>query len=436
MPDDPTLKVGDRKARETLTLVVLAEDRATAHALPSSGELVLGRGDDVTIRLDAPSISRRHAVVRVGEGVTIEDLASANGTRLRGQRLAPNTRVPLSVGDAIEIGDVLAVLHAGRGRKGAVVVESRTSARPGVPSGVVLASEAMKGLYRLLDRISSSTISVLLLGETGVGKEVVAEALHRFSPRRDKPFLRLNCAALSPTLLESELFGHERGAFTGAVQQKVGLLETAQGGTVFLDEVGELPPPMQVKLLRVLEERKVTRVGGLRALPIDVRFVAATNRDLESAIEEGAFRRDLFFRLNGVSFVVPPLRERREEIVPLARAFASGTEITAEAMERLVAYEWPGNIRELRNLIERARAFAGSEPISIEHVASGLGGASRPHQGLREAKRSAEAQAIVDTLAQCAGNQTHAAKLLGISRTTLVEKLERYGIARPRKGRK
>jgi two-component system, NtrC family, response regulator AtoC len=433
-PDDPTLRVGHRKAPDTVALVVLGADRATTHVLPASGDLFLGRNDDATIRLDDPSVSRRHAVLRTGDELTIEDLGSANGTRVRGAPIAAGVPTPLALGDTIEIGEVLAVVHAARGKPGAVSVEPTSAI--GAPPGIVVASEAMKALYRLLERISKSSISVLLLGETGVGKEVVAEALHRFSARRDAPFLRLNCAALSSTLLESELFGHERGAFTGAVQQKLGLLETAQGGTVFLDEVGELPLALQVKLLRVLEERRVTRVGGLKALPIDVRFVAATNRDLEAAMAENAFRRDLFFRLNGVSFVVPPLRERREEIAPLARAFAGAVDIRAEAMEQLAAHDWPGNVRELRNLVERAVAFSAGHAIGSEHVAGGLGTTPRSPQPLRETKRSAEAQAILDTLASCAGNQTRAAKVLGISRTTLVEKLDRYGIPRPRKGRR
>src|SRR6185503_6105666 len=183
--------------------------------------------------------------------------------------------------------------------------------------------EGMPQLHRLVERIARGTINVLILGETGAGKEVLAERVQRLSPRARWPFLRLNCAALSETLLESELFGHERGAFTGAVTAKPGLLETAEGGTVFLDEAGELPMSIQVKLLRVIEERQVLRVGGLKPRPIDVRFIAATNRDLEVEVARGAFRQDLFFRLNGVTLVVPPLRDRVSEIEALARLFAS-----------------------------------------------------------------------------------------------------------------
>jgi DNA-binding NtrC family response regulator len=266
----------------------------------------------------------------------------------------------------------------------------------GVTSAIVLQDGAMQRLHKLVKRIAVGTISVLLLGETGVGKEVLAETIHRESPRAGKPFLRLNCAALSETLLESELFGHERGAFTGAVQAKPGLLETAQAGTVFLDEVGELPMTIQVKLLRVIEERQVYRVGSVKPRPIDVRFVAATNRDLEAEVAFGAFRQDLFFRLNGISLVIPPLRERVDEIEGLARAFITqvvtqgrrgeparpaarrGPEVSPEAMSLLKRYSWPGNIRELRNLIERAVLLCGDGPITLEHLPVDKMGATLP----------------------------------------------------------
>jgi hypothetical protein len=243
---------------------------------------------------------------------------------------------------------------------------------------VVVQDGAMQRLQRLVKRIAVGTISVLLLGETGVGKEVLAESLHNESLRSKKPFLRLNCAALTETLLESELFGHERGAFTGAVHAKPGLLETAQGGTVFLDEVGELPHSTQVKLLRVLEERKVFRVGALKPRPIDVRFISATNRDLETQVAMGAFRQDLFFRLNGIALVIPPLRERLDEIEGLAKAFIQSASAQAgrarppvlslEALTLLRRYGWPGNIRELRNVIERAVLLCGDGPIALEHL--------------------------------------------------------------------
>ena len=220
-------------------------------------------------------------------------------------------------------------------------------------------------VFRLVERIADTALSVVFLGETGVGKEVCAERLHRLSPRANAPFVRLNCAALSETLLDSELFGHERGAFTGASADKVGLLESASGGTVFLDEIGDMPLATQVKLLRVLESKEVVRVGSVRPRRIDVRVVSATHRDLPELITEGRFREDLYYRLNGISVIVPPLRERVADISPLARHFAArfarkGTkplELAEDAVAALEAQTWPGNVRELRNVVERAVAL-------------------------------------------------------------------------------
>ena len=346
------------------------------------------------------------------------------------------------------------------------------------------AASPMDGLRELVARVAASSISVLILGETGVGKEMLAEAVHRQSPRAEKTFLRLNCAALSESLLESELFGHERGAFTGAVAQKRGLLETADGGTVFLDEIGELPVATQVKLLRVIEERKVTRVGGLDARSLDVRFVAATNRDLEAEVARGTFRQDLFFRLNGITLAIPPLRERVEEIEGLALDFIVAAsrgrsrtpQLSAEALALLKAYSWPGNIRELRNVMDRATLLCGNGDIALRHLpvekmnapvtarvqprslAPPAGPASRsapppfppnegttdawpamrdsgvpPPAGLRGELEALERQRILDALERCAWNQTKAAQMLGLSRGVLMARLDQYGIARPRK---
>jgi DNA-binding NtrC family response regulator len=360
----------------------------------------------------------------------------------------------------------------------------------------ILRDPVMQRLYALAERIADSTISVLVLGETGVGKEVLAETIHKLSPRRSKPFLRLNCAALSDSLLESELFGHERGAFTGAVQAKPGLLESADGGTVFLDEIGEVPHSTQVKLLRVLETRELQRVGAVRSKKIDVRFVAATNRDLEEEVARGGFRQDLFFRLSGIPLVIPPLRERLSEIEPLARSLITHScrkarrrfepELSQEALDVMLRYAWPGNIRELRNVMERAVVLCGEGPIVPEHLplekmgptvsprvarnsllplppsqpARGIALGSRTDRPpapslrladdatmdggghgvvatgggpLRSGVEHAERELIVRALEQCAGNQTQAAKVLGISRRTLVSRLEQYQIPRPRK---
>jgi DNA-binding NtrC family response regulator len=224
---------------------------------------------------------------------------------------------------------------------------------------------------RLVQRVAEGSISVLIIGETGVGKEVLAGRIHELSPRRERPFVRINCAALSETLLESELFGHERGAFTGADRAKPGLLATADGGSVLLDEIGELPAATQVKLLRVLEQREILPVGGLKPVPIDVRFLAATNRDLEQEVRRGSFRQDLYFRMAGITLRVPPLRHRADEIPKLAAAFLgracqemkrAPSVLSAEALRLLCGYSWPGNIRELRNVIERAVLRAPATP--------------------------------------------------------------------------
>ena len=353
----------------------------------------------------------------------------------------------MSAGETFEVGSALLMVQDPFG------ADSSRGASPtsgGVlDSGIVIQDRAMASLYQLAERVAKSTINVLLLGETGVGKDVLARKIHAMSPRADKPFLPLNCGALTEQLLESELFGHEKGAFTGAVEQKLGLLEAANEGTVFLDEVGELPMSVQVKLLRVLEERAVRRVGGLKAKPFDIRFVAATNRDLAQAIVDGGFRSDLFYRLNGISLVIPPLRQRVSEIEGLAQRFveeaskrvgqAKAPTIGPEALAWLKGYHWPGNIRELQNTIERAVLLCTGDVIGLEQLptkaepgTSPLGG-SGGYVQLTPGEDDPERQRIIDALEQCAGNQTRAAKVLGISRNTLLARLDQYGLARPRK---
>jgi transcriptional regulator with PAS, ATPase and Fis domain len=278
---------------------------------------------------------------------------------------------------------------------------------------------------------------------------VLAETIHRKSPRTRGPFVRLNCAALPDNLLESELFGYERGAFTGAVSPKPGLLEAAHGGTVFLDEIAELPLPTQAKLLRVLESGEVTRVGSLKPRPIDVRFLSATNRDLEALVSGGTFRQDLYYRLNGISIQVPPLRERKVEIRALARAFLrdackkagrADLSISPAALAKLESHAWPGNVRELRNVIERAAILCTGGALEAEHVLLGTSGSPprapaipAPAASAANDVAASERQRIIDALDKCGGNQKEAAKVLGISRRTLVYRLDSYGLPRPRK---
>jgi len=311
--------------------------------------------------------------------------------------------------------------------------------------------DAMPRLRRVVERVASSQISVVILGETGVGKSIMAAEIHQRSPRAAGPFVALNCAALPDALLESELFGHERAAFSGALHAKPGLFESAERGTVFLDEIGELPLSMQAKLLQVLETREVRRVGGLRPRAIDVRVLAASNRNLESEVARGAFRQDLYYRLNGISLVIPPLRERRDEVEGLARGFIAQAsvqaglsekpELSREAMEALLRYPWPGNIRELRNAIERAVLLSGGGPITPEHLPLEKVRATTivrlpPAVSASPAtldEREEEKRRIAAALEECGGNQRRASELLGISRRTLVSRLGEYGLPRPRK---
>jgi Nif-specific regulatory protein len=288
-------------------------------------------------------------------------------------------------------------------------------------------SQRMRELYQMIGRVATSDSTALIRGESGTGKELAARAIHLNSPRAAKPFVALNCAALTDTLLESELFGHEKGAFTGAIAQKKGKLEMADSGTIFLDEVGELAPLLQAKLLRVLQEREFERVGGTRTIKIDLRLIAATNKDLESAIRTGEFRQDLYYRLNVVSLLMPPLRERKGDIPLLANFFVGKygrkcrqreMKISKDARARLVGYDWPGNVRELENAIERAVVLSSTDTILPEDLPEALletespsgAPATKYHEVVQETKK----QLILQAVEQAQGSYTEAAKLLGV----------------------
>jgi DNA-binding NtrC family response regulator len=315
---------------------------------------------------------------------------------------------------------------------------ARTAAPPTLP-GVVVADEAMVRVFELVRKVAAAPTTVLILGETGVGKEVVAEQIHRQSPRAKAPFVRLNCGSLPETLLESELFGHEKGAFTGAEQRKIGYLEAADGGTLFLDEIGELAPTMQAKLLRVIENRRVMRVGGREEIAVDVRIVAATNRDLAAEVKTGRFREDLYFRISAFVIEVPPLRERPIEVGLLAELFTrqfaqrlgvAPPPLRPEAATALMRHRWPGNVRELRNAIERALVLADGGDIGLEDLPETLRRADHTPVGgaIRDQLADLEQRRIEEALAAEGGNQTRAAKRLGLSRRALIYKLEKYGL--------
>jgi DNA-binding NtrC family response regulator len=435
---------GGRRGGERV-LVVLG-DRVETHPLPGSGSVSIGRSRDCDVVVPDPSVSRRHLRLHLGPPLRCEDLGSVNPARLRGRRLARGETVDVSVGEVVELGRMLLIvrdaaeqLAADPARHGGAAGHPPSSSR----GAVIVVDPAMERIYRLVERVAAGGVPVLILGETGVGKEVVAEALHRYSPRAGRPFVRLNCAALPATLLESELFGHERGAFTGADRAQVGLLESGHGGTVFLDEIGDLPLSLQASLLRVLEDRAVLPVGGRKPRPIDVRWVSATNRDLHAAVEAGTFRRDLFYRLNGVSFTVPPLRERPDEISPLAERFAAEARpggapaaISTDAMAALRRHGWPGNVRELRHAVEAAALLAGSGSIELEHlpahVVRPVAAATPDDASLRGELAAIERRRIEAALAACGGNQSRAAQALGMPRRTLVKRLGEYGLTNRR----
>ena len=550
------------------SLLVVSDGESHTYPLPPNGRLLLGRSKHAEIRIDHASVSREHAALHLGDALLLEDLGSANGTRLRGSKLRPGLAVQAAPDDVIDLGQVMLVikhrkleqrlrpacssalfelrveeeceraatgtarfavaslavqgelaapaieallgselrqrdliatrapgryellmLDAGPeeaqerlGRAVAVLRERQLRVEPrlfcaprdGVnptsllgrrpdslpPSshdlmaGFIVVDDAMRRVRRLLERIGRSDLSVILLGETGVGKEMCAELLHLSSTRADRTFLRLNCAALSETLLESELFGHERGAFTGATSDKQGLLEAANGGSLFLDEVGDMPLSTQVKLLRVLESKEILPLGSRAPRRIDVRVIAATNRDLEEHVTQGSFREDLYYRLNGISIMVPPLRERPADIEPLARFFVARRsmankppQVTPKLSDNAVSWlrtqAWPGNVRELRTVGERALVLCDDAVIEPVHFTQAPRKNARPllessaapsDRGLRDEVKTLERERIEEALRASGGNQRRAAELLGLSRGALLRRLEQLGIARPRKG--
>jgi two-component system response regulator AtoC len=460
----------ERSPSSDYELVVFSSDEVRTFGLPKEGTVTIGRSEASSIRLDDPSVSRNHAILHVGPKLVIQDLGSANGTMVRdkggagsgGETLNVRQLVgrdaELAVGDSILFGTASVVVR----HKPTLELPDLTAEE----AGVIVRDSAMRLIYEQASRAARSPISVLVLGETGVGKEVLAKAIHAHSQRSKGPFLGVNCAAMSESLQESELFGYEKGAFTGAHQARAGLFEAAAGGTVFLDEVGELSAGTQAKLLRVLEERVVTRLGSNRSRPIDVRFVAATNRDIETESTAGRFRQDLFFRLNGISLLIPPLRDRPQEIEAFARMFLTAAclavertappSFSAAVVEILRLHQWPGNVRELRNAVDRAVVLCLGDIILPEHLppsllkavearrgqthaapsptaARSLPGPQADAKDLQDEIKLLERARIMDALDRSAGNQTSAARMLGISRGTLIARLNQFGVARPRK---
>jgi transcriptional regulator with GAF, ATPase, and Fis domain len=338
------------------------------------------------------------------------------------------------------------------------MMPKRTPGAPGVRFGIIGSSPGIREMYDVLERVADTPTTVLVTGESGTGKELVARALHEHSSRKDKPFIKVNCAAIPKELIESELFGYERGAFTGAVASKPGRFELANGGTLFLDEIGEIPIEMQVKLMRALQESEFERVGGIKTIRVDVRLVAATNRDLKKLIGNGSFREDLFYRLNVVPIRLPALRERATDIPLLVGHFLTKfnerlkktvTGVEDEAMNVLCTYSWPGNIRELENVIERAVLFCdtqrlratdlppevrGSSPVFSHtptpetNLSAALSGEGGLKEHVKVAMSRLEKELVSRALQQTNGNVTHAARLLKISRKGLQLKMKELGL--------
>lgn len=415
--------------------------------VPKAGELAIGRGEDCDVRLDDARASRRHASVRWTDGsLFVQDLNSRNGTLVNDIKLRDDAQMKLRAGDRVRVGSHefwVALVSPNETTNRKFTSEDQAEPEP-LSEDVVIADPRMTRTYGFARRVAAADTTVLVLGETGTGKEVLVQQMHEWSRRSEAPLVRVNCAALPESLAESELFGHEKGAFTGATQRKIGLAEAAHGGTLFLDEIGELAAPVQAKLLMMLENKSVMRVGSTKETHVDLRVIAATHRDLSVEVAAGRFREDLYYRIGVVILRVPPLRDRLGEVPLLAELFAKrlavkrgfGTNQIAfdpRTMDVLCSHSWPGNIRELRNAIEHAMLVTEDGRIRTEHLPETLTRPSakgaEPQPGeIRARVASVEQNAIVQALRASGGNRTHAALSLGISLRSLLYKIKKYGI--------
>jgi len=458
----PFMGKGERSAA---SIKVNISDGQRIEIRCGKGEKIIGRSGDCDLILPDPSVSRTHArIVGTSMGFFLEDL-SKNGTYIEGRRISKEVlpdRAGITIGpyllhfkgpsgETVWEEDVLTQLFDGPVKSSDFSKEGVT--REEIPEtaqdvGILGKSKAVTNLFDLMTRVGKTGIPVLITGETGTGKELVAKGIHLLGKRRRSPFVAINCSAISPEIVESELFGHEKGAFTGAVSRRKGAFEISAGGTLFLDEVGDMPANIQPKLLRALEESEIRRVGSNATLKVNTRVIAATNRLLTDEIAANRFRKDLYFRLNSFPITVVPLRERKEDVEILAFSFLSlfdaayggSRKITPGGIRYLREYPWPGNVRELKNGINRAAILAEGETIdtaTLTRVFSGsipslssLPGLGVPPGNLRKIER-AERNTIVKELVETGWNKTQAAKNLGISKSTLFEKLKRYQIITP-----
>jgi transcriptional regulator with PAS, ATPase and Fis domain len=426
-PPTITLRVRDEIAYRTARIVI-QKGEISRSVVIGLDHVRIGKSLSNDVVLDDPHASRFHCEIRrTAKGYVLRDLDSMNGTRVGDVEVKEGV---LHSGATIVVGDTRMTFLADEGSPSEVVVSDKESF-----GDVHGRSVRMREVFSVLERIAPTDLTVLLLGETGSGKDVVAQSLHAASPRKDGPMVVFDCASVSPSLIESELFGHMKGAFTGANETRQGAFERAHGGTLFLDEIGELSLELQPRLLRALEQRTVRRVGGAEDIPVDVRIIVATHRDLERFIRDGKFRQDLFFRLSVVTIVIPPLRQRAEDLSLLIDTILpAGKKMGQETFAILARYHWPGNVRELRNVIDSAAALCEGDTIEPRHLMF-----FRPHEAAApppnhvlqlggQSLESIERAAIQQTLHECAGNKTRAAKILGISASTLYEKIKKYAI--------
>ncbi len=428
---------GDREfpLRRGRLVVVSGTDLQKTFSIEGK-QLTIGSQEDNHCILNDPTVSRHHAAIEeTGEGHVLRDLGSTNGTFLSG---IPIKEAYLEYGSIIGLGNT---------RLQFVPLEETVEIPPSQEhyfGDVFGGSVEMKRIFTMLKKISPTDITVTIEGETGTGKELVARAIHSRSQRAKGPFVVIDCGSISKSLIESELFGHEKGAFTGATQARRGAFEMANGGTIFIDEIGELGLEMQPKLLRVLEQREVRRVGGNEVFKVNVRVIAATNRDLASEVPKGRFREDLFYRISVVKIHLPPLREKGEDIPFLTQKFArefseqysrgEGVAVSAEALEILRHYHWPGNVRELRNVITRAMAMGDGKVLRPRDFIMPLPSEGKPRGTTLDSLvgktlEEIEKAAIMKTLEANAGNKSVAARVLGIAYSTLYEKIKKYELS-------
>jgi len=413
-------------ATQRMEVIVNSPEQSTLRKRLAKTEITIGHHGSCDVAVADPYVSRRHCKLTVHDGrIRLIDLASTNGVFVGDTRV---NQVSMDSHGAFRIGR--STVHYRLITETEEVRPSKET-RLGEMVGV---SRQMREIFDLITRVATTDAAVVVSGESGTGKELVARELHRLSNRKERPFIAVNCGSIPATIIESQLFGHERGAFTGAVERASGYFEQARGGTLFLDEIGEMELALQTRLLRVLETKAVRRVGGQEDIPVDFRLVCATNKNLSRMVREGRFREDLLFRILVIPIELPPLRERPEDTLVLARNFLAeiasegrSPSLTDAALEAIAAHGWPGNVRELKNTIERTLIMCDHDIIEardIRFAPVGQTSAGSNSDGLKEMERAH----LEDALKGCGGNITLAAKKLGIARTTLQSKIKRYGI--------